>query len=169
MFANTCRTTFFLDVRFIFIAEIAQGGQNGVRGGLSESAQRVFFDVVAESLEPVEVLRLSVAGGDFFKNFEHTAVADTAGRALSAAFVDGELEELLDGADIAGIRVHSVRLPGYSVSTEIVFGGAGERLSLRHDAGASAEPYVAGTLLAVRRVGDEPGVRRGLGRLLFDD
>ncbi|MGW5310168.1 4-hydroxy-tetrahydrodipicolinate reductase [Nocardia thailandica] len=73
------------------------------------------------------------------------------------------------GADIAGTRVHSVRLPGYSVSTEIVFGGAGERLSLRHDAGASAEPYVAGTLLAVRRVGDEPGVRRGLGRLLFDD
>lgn len=71
------------------------------------------------------------------------------------------------GAEIAGSRVHSVRLPSFVVSTEIVFGGRGERLVMRHDPGESPDPYVAGTLLAVRRVAGVPGVRRGLGSLLF--
>ncbi|TYK49545.1 4-hydroxy-tetrahydrodipicolinate reductase [Actinomadura decatromicini] len=73
------------------------------------------------------------------------------------------------GAEVGGTRVHSVRLPGFSVSTEAVFAGKGERLVMRHAAGDSAEPYAAGTLLAVRRVRESPGVRRGLGALLFDD
>ncbi|MGY1698012.1 MULTISPECIES: 4-hydroxy-tetrahydrodipicolinate reductase [unclassified Geodermatophilus] len=72
------------------------------------------------------------------------------------------------GAEISGTRVHSVRLPGFVVSTEVVFGGAGERLVVRHDAGDSPDVYVEGTLLAVRRVAEVPGLRRGLGSLLFD-
>ena len=71
------------------------------------------------------------------------------------------------GADVGGSRVHSIRLPSYVLSCEVVFGMAGERLSLRHDAGSSAEPYVAGTLLAARRVGAVTGLVRGLDRLLF--
>ncbi|MEV0448832.1 4-hydroxy-tetrahydrodipicolinate reductase [Streptomyces sp. NPDC050600] len=71
------------------------------------------------------------------------------------------------GADVAGSRVHSVRLPSFVVSTEVVFGGDGERLTLRHDAGPTPDPYTAGTLLAVRRVGEAVGVRRGLGSVLF--
>jgi 4-hydroxy-tetrahydrodipicolinate reductase len=51
------------------------------------------------------------------------------------------------GAEVAGTRIHSVRLPSFVVTTEIVFGGAGERLVMRHDPGESPEPYVAGTLL----------------------
>jgi 4-hydroxy-tetrahydrodipicolinate reductase len=70
------------------------------------------------------------------------------------------------GAEVADTRIHSVRLPGFLVSTEIVFGGAGERLIMRHDAGESPNPYVTGTLLAIRRVADVPGVRRGLASLL---
>jgi 4-hydroxy-tetrahydrodipicolinate reductase len=72
------------------------------------------------------------------------------------------------GADVAGTRVHSLRLPGFVVSTEIVFGGAGERLVMRHDPGLGPEPYVEGTLLAIRRVAERVGVRRGLDSLLFD-
>ncbi|MGY1665799.1 4-hydroxy-tetrahydrodipicolinate reductase [Geodermatophilus sp. SYSU D00696] len=72
------------------------------------------------------------------------------------------------GAEVAGSRVHSVRLPSFVVSTEVVFGGTGERLVLRHDAGETPDPYVAGTLLAIRRVAETPGVRRGLDTLLFD-
>jgi 4-hydroxy-tetrahydrodipicolinate reductase len=71
------------------------------------------------------------------------------------------------GGDVAGVRVHSVRLPGYILSCEAVFGLPGERLSVRHDAGESALPYVAGTLLAARRVRDVTGVVRGLDTLLF--
>ena len=48
------------------------------------------------------------------------------------------------GATIAGTQVHSLRLPGFVVSTEIVFAGSGERLTLRHDAGQTPAPYVAG-------------------------
>jgi 4-hydroxy-tetrahydrodipicolinate reductase len=72
------------------------------------------------------------------------------------------------GTEVAGTRVHSVRLPSFVVSTEVVFAGSGERLVMRHDAGPSPEPYVDGTLLAVRRVAEVAGVRRGLGSLLFD-
>jgi 4-hydroxy-tetrahydrodipicolinate reductase len=71
------------------------------------------------------------------------------------------------GAEIGGTRVHSVRLPSFVVSTEVVFGGPGERLIMRHDPGLTPAPYVAGTLLAVRRVADAVGVRRGLDSLLF--
>jgi 4-hydroxy-tetrahydrodipicolinate reductase len=71
------------------------------------------------------------------------------------------------GTEVAGTRIHSVRLPSFVVTTEIVFGGPGERLVLRHDPGLTPDPYVAGTLLAVRSVADAPGVRRGLDSLLF--
>jgi 4-hydroxy-tetrahydrodipicolinate reductase len=70
------------------------------------------------------------------------------------------------GATIAGTQVHSVRLPSFTVSTETVFAAEGERLSIRHDAGESAAPYVAGTLLAVRAVAGRVGLTRGLDQLL---
>jgi 4-hydroxy-tetrahydrodipicolinate reductase len=73
------------------------------------------------------------------------------------------------GARVGETRVHSVRLPSFTVSTEVVFGGLDERLSLRHDAGASAAPYIGGTLLAARAVVRKMGVTRGLDRLLFGE
>ncbi len=71
------------------------------------------------------------------------------------------------GAGVGSTQVHSLRLPSFSVSTEIVFGMPDERLSIRHDAGSSAEPYVAGTLLAIRRVREFVGLVRGLDTLLL--
>lgn len=71
------------------------------------------------------------------------------------------------GADVAGTRIHSLRLPGFVVTTEIVFAGPGEQLVMRHDPGLTAEPYVAGTLLAIRKVAEQVGLRRGLDTLLF--
>ena len=71
------------------------------------------------------------------------------------------------GATVGGTQVHSVRLPSFVVSTEVVFGLPDERLTIRHDAGGSPAPYVAGTLLAARRVPDLVGLTRGLDRLLL--
>ena len=59
-----------------------------------------------------------------------------------------------------GTRIHSLRLPSFVVTTEIVFGGPGERLIVRHDPGLTPKPYVAGTLLAVRKAADVVGVRK---------
>jgi 4-hydroxy-tetrahydrodipicolinate reductase len=70
------------------------------------------------------------------------------------------------GASVGGTQIHSVRLPGFAVSTEIVFGLADERLAIRHDAGGTPEPYIEGTLLAVRKVREVVGLVRGLDTLL---
>jgi 4-hydroxy-tetrahydrodipicolinate reductase len=69
------------------------------------------------------------------------------------------------GATVGTTQVHSLRLPSFSVSTEIVFGGEDERLSIRHDAGSTPAPYVAGTLIAIRAVPERVGVTRGLDQL----
>ncbi|HEY6778398.1 MAG TPA: 4-hydroxy-tetrahydrodipicolinate reductase [Thermoleophilaceae bacterium] len=79
---------------------------------------------------------------------------------------DGPLEAR--GASVGGAQVHSVRLPSFVVSTEVVFGLPDERLSIRHDAGGSPTPYVAGTLLAARAVPGRVGLTRGLDALLLD-
>lgn len=73
------------------------------------------------------------------------------------------------GATIGGAQVHSIRLPSFVVSFESVFGLPHERLTIRHDSGSGAEPYVNGTLMAARRVVDMVGLVRGLDTLLFQD
>jgi len=72
------------------------------------------------------------------------------------------------GTAIGGVPVHAIRLPGTSPSVEVVFGAPGERLAIRHDEQGDAAIFVAGTLLAARRVQHLTGVVRGLDSLLFD-
>jgi len=67
---------------------------------------------------------------------------------------------------LAGSQVHSIRLPGYLISAEVIFGMPDQRLSIRHDSGASARPYVDGALLAIRKVATLTGVHRGLDSVL---
>lgn len=75
-------------------------------------------------------------------------------------------ERAARGATLGGAQVHSVRLPGFRLSAEVIFGLPDQRLSLRADAGSSAEPYVVGALLAIRRVHTLVGVHRGLDAVL---
>ena len=70
------------------------------------------------------------------------------------------------GATVSGSQVHSIRLPGYVISAEIVFGMPDQRLTIRHDAGNSARPYADGALLAIRKVSTLVGVHRGLDSVL---
>lgn len=71
------------------------------------------------------------------------------------------------GAEMDGMRVHSVRLPGYVATQEVVFGAAGQILCIRHDA-LSREAYVPGVALAVQKIGEfAPGsLVCGLDKLL---
>jgi 4-hydroxy-tetrahydrodipicolinate reductase len=71
------------------------------------------------------------------------------------------------GASVAGTQIHSIRLPGYTLAFETLFGLPDERLTIRHDAGTGASPYVSGTLLAAQRVLTLKGLTRGLDNLLF--
>jgi 4-hydroxy-tetrahydrodipicolinate reductase len=70
------------------------------------------------------------------------------------------------GATLNGVQVHSVRLPGHVISVEVLLGMLDEKVSLRYDAGTSAEAYVAGALLAIRKVSGLTGLHRGLDRVL---
>ncbi len=70
------------------------------------------------------------------------------------------------GATVSGTQVHSIRLPGYVIGAEVIFGMPDQRLTIRHDAGTSARPYADGALLAIRKVGTLVGVHRGLDSVL---
>ena len=69
-------------------------------------------------------------------------------------------------ATMSGSQVHSVRLPGFVISAEIIFGMPDQRLTIRHDSGSSARPYVDGAQLAIRKVSGLVGVHRGLDTVL---
>ncbi len=70
------------------------------------------------------------------------------------------------GARLQGTQVHSIRLPGYMISIDVIFGMPGQKLILRHESGTSAEPYVDGALLAIREVGKLIGLHRGLDSVM---
>jgi 4-hydroxy-tetrahydrodipicolinate reductase len=77
---------------------------------------------------------------------------------------DGLIESR--GARLQGTQVHSIRLPGYTISLDVIFGMPDQKLILRHESGSSAEPYVSGALLAIREVGKLVGVHRGLDSVM---
>ena len=70
------------------------------------------------------------------------------------------------GTTLNGTQIHSIRLPGYVISVEAIFGAPDERLTIRHDAGSGAEPYIQGTLLAIREVRNHIGLVRGLDKIM---
>ena len=81
--------------------------------------------------------------------------------------LDVSIEEMQGPKESRGVRlngsqVHSVRLPGYVISLDAIFGMPDQKLIIRHESGTSAEPYVAGALLAIRKASGLVGVHRGL-------
>ena len=70
------------------------------------------------------------------------------------------------GGTLAGSQVHAVRLPGFVIGVETIFGMPDQTLTLRHNAGSSAKPYVDGALLAIRKVSGLVGLHRGLDAVL---
>ena len=77
----------------------------------------------------------------------------------------GESLEGVRGGDVDGIRVHSIRLPGLVAHQEVIFGGQGQTLTIRHDS-TDRSSFMPGVLLAIRSVRQRPGLTVGLGPLL---
>lgn len=94
----------------------------------------------------------------------HTAERIAAARGDNAPRrLQGEVQkaEGARGGDVKGVRVHSIRLPGYVASQEVLFGGAGERLAVRHDS-VDRAGFMPGVLLAVRKIREKRGFLVGL-------
>ncbi len=66
------------------------------------------------------------------------------------------------------VPIHSVRLSGLVAHQEVILGGVGETLTIRHDS-LSRESFMPGVVLAVRRIADLPGLTLGLEPVLFSD
>jgi 4-hydroxy-tetrahydrodipicolinate reductase len=97
-----------------------------------------------------------------------TARAIAAARARAPVPADGAGGESVAGArggEVDGVRVHSVRLPGLVAHQEVIFGGQGEVLTLRHDS-LDRSSFMPGMLLAVQAVAARPGLTVGLEPLL---
>ncbi|WP_030550871.1 4-hydroxy-tetrahydrodipicolinate reductase [Streptomyces exfoliatus] len=69
------------------------------------------------------------------------------------------------GADVDGVRVHSVRLAGLLAHQEVLLGGEGETLTVRHDS-LHHSSFMPGVLLGARRVTSAPGLTFGLEHFL---
>jgi 4-hydroxy-tetrahydrodipicolinate reductase len=69
------------------------------------------------------------------------------------------------GGDMNGIHIHSVRLPGLIAHQEVLFGGYGQTLMIRHDA-YTRETYMPGILLAIRKSYKIKGLVVGLENFL---
>ncbi len=137
------------------------------------------------SLGAVVLMHLASVAARFFSNAEivemhHDKKLDApSGTALATArkmveargtaFVHTSTErEVLAGVrggEMDGVAIHSVRLPGVMASQEVLFGGKGQTLLLRHDA-TSRESYMPGVILAVKEVVNTRGLIRGLDTLL---
>jgi 4-hydroxy-tetrahydrodipicolinate reductase len=65
----------------------------------------------------------------------------------------------------AGIRIHAVRMRGMVAHQEVLLGTTGQTLSIRHDS-IDRSSFMPGVILAVKKVGDHPGLTVGLDRLL---
>jgi 4-hydroxy-tetrahydrodipicolinate reductase len=69
------------------------------------------------------------------------------------------------GAEYKGVRIHSVRLPGLVAHQEVIFGGVGQTLTIRHDS-LDRTSFMPGVLLAVRKAKDIRGLVYGLDKIL---
>ncbi len=118
------------------------------------------FDA-AEVIELHHDRKADAPSGTALATAERIAAAAGQERAVHSA----ELVAGARGADVGGVPVHAVRLPGLVAHQEVLLGAEGQTLSIRHDT-VDRSAFLPGVLLAVRRVGAMPGVTVGLEGLL---
>ena len=139
-------------------------------------AQR-FAAIAARYYQAVEVIELHHAG----KADAPSGTALRTAKAIAAAWeswsgAPGAAQgqpaapgrELVSGArggEVEGVRVHSVRLPGLVAHQEVIFGGKGEILTLRHDS-LDRSSFMPAVLLSLRAVPKRPGLTVGLEPVL---
>ncbi|HYS36457.1 MAG TPA: 4-hydroxy-tetrahydrodipicolinate reductase [Pseudonocardiaceae bacterium] len=130
-----------------------------------------FAQLAAKYYESVEIIELHHPR----KADAPSGTATRTAELITAARAEAGMPEIPDatsqerdgarGANLDGLRVHSVRLAGLVAHQEILFGTEGETLSIRHDS-LDRSSFMPGVLLAVRSIVDRPGLTVGLESLL---
>mgnify|MGYP000014396507 CR=1 FL=1 len=130
-----------------------------------------FAAMAAKYFSQVEIIelhhdrKLDAPSGTSIK----TAEMILAARGEAAERSVGEEEKIkgVRGGEMNGVHLHSVRLPGLIAHQEVIFGGEGQILTIRHDS-LSRESFMPGVALAVKKIMDRPGLTYGLEHFLFD-
>ena len=167
-------TSGLTDADYVEIAPVAEQHQRGVLAvgnfALTVVLLQKFAELAAKYIPQWEII-------DYAHDDKKDAPSGTA-RELAARLSRIRPSELTipleqtqgivetRGARVSGSQIHSIRLPGYTISAEIIFGMPDQKLTIRHDSGSSAQPYVDGALLAIRTVSSFVGLRRGLDSVL---
>lgn len=139
--------------------------------GIGAVLSMKFAQLAAPFYESAEVIELHHPGKADAPSGTAARTAELIARARAVAGIDAVPDattQSLDGArgaDVDGIRVHSLRIAGMLAHQEIIFGTDGETLTIRHDS-LSRSSFMPGVLLAVRSVGTRPGLTVGLEQLL---
>lgn len=129
-----------------------------------------FAEMAAKFIPQWEIIDYASAGKKDAPSGTARELADRLSQ-IQESQLDVPLDEVQGpvesrGARLQGSQVHSVRLPGYVISIDAIFGMPDQKLILRHESGSSARPYVDGALLAIREVGKLVGLHRGLDSVM---
>jgi len=116
----------------------------------------------AEIIELHHHLKADAPSGTALATAKAMAVA--RGKPFSRPLEQGKTSDSR-GEQIEGITIHSVRLPGLLAHQEVLLGGPGQTLSIRHDT-ISRECYMPGVILAIKEVVKRKGLIYGLDTLL---
>lgn len=126
-----------------------------------------FAAQAARVFPPAEIIELHHEGKADAPSGTAAATARRMARAREDAW-KGPTDESLSGVrggDVEGIRIHSVRLPGLVAHQEVIFGGLGETLTIRHDSSQRVS-FMPGVILAIKAVFNRPGLTVGIEPLL---
>ena len=126
-----------------------------------------FAEQAARFFPAAEIIELHHEGKLDAPSGTALATAERMAQARGEAW-EGPTEESVGGVRggaVDGIRIHSVRLPGLVAHQEVIFGGLGQTLTIRHDSSQRVS-FMPGVILAVKSVITRPGLTVGLEPLL---
>lgn len=147
------------DVKIIIAPNFAIGAVLMMK--FARMASRYLHDV--EIIELHHDKKIDAPSGTAIK----TAEMIIEERNLHSAASPQELEKIpgVRGGDLEGIKIHSVRLPGLVAHQEVIFGGLGQTLTIKHDS-LNRTSFMPGVIMAIRKIKEIDGVVYGLQNLI---
>lgn len=126
-----------------------------------------FAREAARYLPAAEIVELHHDGKADAPSGTAAATADAIAAARPESWAGPSLESIpgVRGGERAEIRIHSIRLPGLVAHQEVIFGGQGQTLTIRHDS-MDRTSFVPGVLMAIRWAPTHPGLTVGLDAIL---
>jgi 4-hydroxy-tetrahydrodipicolinate reductase len=126
-----------------------------------------FAAQAARHLPAVEIVELHHEGKTDAPSGTAAATAEAVAVARREPWTGPTSESVpgVRGGERSGVRIHSIRLPGLVAHQEVVFGGQGQTLTIRHDS-TDRTSFVPGVLMAIRWVPSHPGLTVGLDAIL---